>query len=268
MFPAIPSLISSATGTRSRQSDPEGQVSDYRQSHVQKGADYDRDLAMGTFDAYMTAREGLLLPPLVKKLFPNRQPKYLDFACGTGRITSLVEPLAGESYGVDVSAAMVAEAARKCARTTFVLRDITAQPLEQRGFDLATAFRFFGNAQDDLRRAALRAISTHLAMGGHFIFNNHRNYGSGRAILQRAAGRFEDHADLDMAKIRELLATAGLRVVRTTGIAWWQLAHRFDTPAAYRSQLARLLEPLSMLNVVAPLCPAYIVVAQKVAEPG
>ena len=37
---------------------------DYRQSHLQKGADYDRDIAGGTFDAYMTAREAVLLPPL------------------------------------------------------------------------------------------------------------------------------------------------------------------------------------------------------------
>jgi predicted TPR repeat methyltransferase len=241
--------------------------SDYRRSHLQKGADYDHEISDGSFNSYMTERERVLVPAIVRELFPATGPKYLDFACGTGRITSLVEPLARESRGVDVSASMVAEAAKKCPRTRFVLRDITTQPLDETDFDLATAFRFFGNAQDDLRRAVFRAISKHLVPGGFFVFNNHRNHGSGRAILQRATGRFEDHADLDLAKLRQLMAPAGLEVVRTTGIGWWQLAHRLDTPGAYRSALARLVEPLSTLNAVAPFCPAYIVVARKVAEP-
>ena len=241
---------------------------DYRQSHVGKGADYDRDLAAGAFDSYMTARETVLLPAIVRQLFPQTPPKYLDFACGTGRITSLVAPLARESFGVDVSGSMIAEAARKCPSTRFVLRDLTTEPLADRDFDLATAFRFFGNAQDDLRRAAFRAISRQLARGGYFVFNNHRNLGSGRARLQRASGRFDDHADLDLAKIRRLMEPAGLELVRTTGIGWWQLAHRLERPALLRSRLASLIEPISTLNAVAPYCPAYIVVARKRSEPA
>ncbi|MEZ5291854.1 MAG: class I SAM-dependent methyltransferase [Vicinamibacterales bacterium] len=240
---------------------------DYRRSHLAKGADYDRDISDGSFNSFMTEREAVLLPRLVSGLFPDGVPKYLDFACGTGRITSIVEPLARESRGVDVSASMVSEAARKCPRTKFVIRDITSQALDESDFAMVTAFRFFGNAQDDLRRAVFRAVSRHLAMGGYFVFNNHRNAGSWRAALQRAAGRYEDHADLDLAKLTALMAPAGLRIERTVGIGWWQLAHRFDTPTAFRSPLARLVEPLSTLNVVAPHCPAYIVLARKVSEP-
>jgi SAM-dependent methyltransferase len=239
---------------------------DYRRSHLEKGADYDRDLAAGTFDAFMTARESVLLPRIVSTLFPHRPEKYLDFACGTGRITALVAPLARDSVGVDVSATMVAEAARKCPRTRFVIRDITKVPLDERDFDLATAFRFFGNAEGDLRRAVFRAVSAHLRPGGCFVFNNHRNPGSGRARLQRALGRYEDHADLDFATLDGLVTSAGLRIERLVGIGWWQLAHRLDTPSAYRSSLARLLEPVSTWGPVASLCPAYIVVARKTGE--
>lgn len=241
---------------------------DYRQSHVGKGADYDRDLAAGAFDSYMTARETVLLPALVRELFSEAPPKYLDFACGTGRITSLVAPLARESWGVDVSASMVAEASRKCPATRFILRDLTTEPLDKRDFDLATAFRFFGNAQDALRGAAFRAISRHLVRGGYFVFNNHRNLGSGRALLQRASGRFDDHADLDLGKIRRLMEPAGLQLVRTIGIGWWQLAHRFERAGLLRSRLATLIEPISTINAVAPFCPAYIVVARKISEPA
>jgi SAM-dependent methyltransferase len=239
---------------------------DYRRSHLDKGADYDRALAVGTFDAFMTAREGLLLPRLVSGLFPQGPAKYLDFACGTGRITSLLEPQARQSVGVDVSASMVAEAAKKCPRTRFVLRDITKEPLDDTDFDLATAFRFFGNAEDELRRAVFGAIARHLRPGGYFIFNNHRNPGSGRARLQRAVGRYQDHADLDFTRLERLVTGAGLRIERTVGIGWWQLAHRFDTPSAYQSPLVRLLEPASTWGPVATLCPAYIVIARKTAD--
>jgi predicted TPR repeat methyltransferase len=241
--------------------------SDYRESHLVKGADYDEHISDGSFNTFMTEREALLLPKIVADLFPTTPPKYFDFACGTGRITSIVEPLARESWGVDVSASMVAEAAKKCGRTRFVIRDITKQALDEDGFDLATAFRFFGNAQDDLRRAVFVAVSRHLAMGGRFIFNNHRNARSGRALLQRATGRYEDHADLDLAKLERLLNASGLQIERLVGIGWWQLAHRFDTPGAYRSAFAKALEPLSTWSLLAPYCPAYIVVARKVAEP-
>jgi predicted TPR repeat methyltransferase len=237
---------------------------DYRLSHLEKGADYDEAIDDGAFNSFMTEREAVLLPRLLSQLFPSTRPKYFDFACGTGRITSLLEPHTRESWGVDVSASMVAQAAKKCARTRFVIRDITTQPLDESGFDLATAFRFFGNAQDELRRTVFRAVAAHLADGGYFVFNNHRNSRSIRALLQRATGRYEDHADLDLAKLKALMAPAGLRVERTVGIGWWQVASRLDTPAAFASPLARLLEPLSTLPGIGPLCPAYIVVARKV----
>ena len=105
---------------------------------------------------------------------------------------------------------MVAEAVRKCPQTRFDVADITAQPLDDTAFDLATAFRFFGNAQPALRKAALAAVSRHLVRGGYFVFNNHRNAGSGRAILQRATGRYEDTADLDLAMLRTLLRDGGI----------------------------------------------------------
>jgi SAM-dependent methyltransferase len=243
------------------------QPADYRQSHLEKGADYDIALAAGTFDSYMTAREAILLPRIVARLFPATPPKYLDFACGTGRITSLAAPLSRQSRGVDVSEAMLEEARKKCPKTRFDVRDITAEPLEDRDFELITAFRFFGNAQPDLRQAVFRAVSQHLVHGGYLVFNNHRNHGSFRARLQRATGRYEDVADLDFAMLRGLLRDAGFVIEFAMGIGWWLAAHRLDTPAAFRSSLVRLIEPVSTLSWMAPYCPAYIVVARKIGAP-
>jgi hypothetical protein len=67
--------------------------------------------------------------------------------------------------------------------------------------------------------------------------------------------------------LRDLLRDAGFAIEFATGIGWWLAAHRLDTPAAFRSSLVGLIEPLSTLNWMAPYCPAYIVVARKIGEP-
>lgn len=239
---------------------------DYRQSHLQKGADYDAALNDGSFNAYMTAREAILLPQIVRRLFPARPPKYLDFACGTGRITSLVAPLARESYGVDVSASMISEAVRKSPQTRFCVQDLTSSSLDDQDFELATAFRFFGNAQPELRQSVMKAVARHLSPGGYFVFNNHRNRGSWHAKLQRAVGRYEDIADLDYQGIQQLLTNAGFSIVGTVGIAWWLMMHRLDSPRVFKSPLTRLIEPISEWPAVAPCCPACIIIAQRTGE--
>src|SRR3954454_9558254 len=106
---------------------PDGEGADYRHSHLAKGEDYDRDLSRGDFDTYMTAREREILARIVPRLFPGGVPRYLDFACGTGRITQMMEALSAESFAVNISEAMMDQARRKCARTTFLLRDVTRE---------------------------------------------------------------------------------------------------------------------------------------------
>lgn len=100
---------------------------DYRSSHLAKGEAYDSFLARSSFDAYMAARERDLITKIVGAYFPNRIPRYLDFACGTGRVTSVVAPSAVASFGIDVSGTMIDEARRKLPGTTFLVTDITRQ---------------------------------------------------------------------------------------------------------------------------------------------
>ena len=86
---------------------------DYRDSHASRGDSYDARLAGQPFDAYMARWEAWWLPRLVARLHPDGVPRYLDFACGTGRITGIVAPLARESVGVDVSESMLSRARAK-----------------------------------------------------------------------------------------------------------------------------------------------------------
>ena len=139
----------------------------YHESHTQKGADYDRDiLEAGNFDTYMAQRETKVLRSVVPKLFPDGVPRYLDFACGTGRVTSVVEQLAQDSNGLDIPDSMLVEARQKCSKTTFISGDIIRESLDIAPVDLVTAFRFFGNAEDELRNSVLSKLSDLVKPGG------------------------------------------------------------------------------------------------------
>jgi SAM-dependent methyltransferase len=75
---------------------------DYRHSHVDTdAAEYDRP--KGVRYSYFHKRHHEILTDLVPELYPGGIDTYLDFACGTGRVTLTVEPFASVSHGVDIS---------------------------------------------------------------------------------------------------------------------------------------------------------------------
>lgn len=236
---------------------------DYRAVHLAKGSRYDANLAESPFDAYMSGWERKHLPQVLKRFYPDGPQRYLDFACGTGRITEQVAPLARESTGVDISPTMIEEAKKKCPQTRFHLADLTQQDLDLGEFDLVTSFRFFGNAQDELREGALRAITRRLARGGHLLINSHRNPRALYALLDRATGGTSGSMDLHLPKLRGLLSRHGLEIVALQPIGAWMfrtslmLSTRPDDARAIRNE-ARFGAEL-----FAPIAPDLIVVARK-----
>ena len=242
--------------------------SDYRRSHLERGADYDAALAYDPFDAFLAARERALLLEAVARAFPRGIPRYLDFACGTGRITQLVAPLAVQSYGVDVSETMLAQARAKCPGTTFLLRDLTHEPAGIEPVQLVTAFRFFGNAQDELRRDAIRAMHAVLAEHGILILDNHRNpwtvrQGIRRLVGDRANDTGDGRLDLNHWKLRRLLIGGGFEVVSLRGIGFWLFRARLAQAGVLESRTAGLLESASRLPILGRFSPAYVLVARK-----
>ncbi len=237
---------------------PEG---DYRTSHLTKGADYDDALSHDAFDSYMTTVERRLIEQLVARLFPEGLEKYLDFACGTGRITEIIEPLARESWGVDVSPVMLEQATLKCAHTQFINGDLTRESLSIPLVDLVTAFRFLANAQDELRREALRAMRDQMKEDGYLIINNHRNAWSIRNLL---TSHGPERIDLHYGKLRRLLTDAGFRVRRTYGIGFWYVRYKLNRAEVVRSRVVQMIEPLSIIRPVAFFCPDMVVLAQRI----
>jgi SAM-dependent methyltransferase len=241
---------------------PEIPADDYRLSHLAKGGEYDSQLASQPFSIYMGSREQEILDRLIPSLFPNGIPRYLDFACGTGRISEVVRRYATESVGVDVSETMLAKARLRCPTMSFIRKDVTAEQLSLGQFDLITAFRFFGNAQDELRLSALRAIHTLLADDGYFILNNHRNPWSALALIGRFTG-VDSPVELTALKLRRLLHGAGFRIVSSHGFGAWLVRNRLLEPRFLESSAGRLAERLSRLGLFLPWSPDAIIVARK-----
>lgn len=237
-------------------------MASYRDSHLAKSSDYDQDLKSDAFDSFMAENEERFLKLAIPRLFPNGIPRYLDFACGTGRITSLVENYAKDSYAVDVSENMQELAKQKCRNTTFYLQDITANPLTIDPVQLVTAFRFFGNAEDNLRISALGALKKKIVPGGYLVINNHRNPSSLYLKIDNLRGG-NDPADLSPKKLNIMLKNSGFSIITIYGIGWWFIHRRLNRKAVCQSWLLKLMEPISRLPLVSNICPDYILIAKK-----
>jgi SAM-dependent methyltransferase len=237
-------------------------VTSYRDSHLGKGADYDRALAHDPLDAYMARRERAIVLALLPQLQQAGVRRALDFACGTGRMTQLLDGAAEACFGVDVSESMVAQARAKCPHTRFFVQDILEQPLPIAPVQLVTAFRFFGNAEDGLRVRALQAIYRSLAPGGYLLLNDHENPWALQQLLRRLMGE-RPRADLHHWKLRRLLRGAGFSVRRTFGIGLWIYRAKLQRPDVLNSRWTDALELLSGIPVLNRLCPDAVILAQR-----
>jgi predicted TPR repeat methyltransferase len=153
----------------------------YRDSHKysSKGFEYEAYYQTQRWERFLWSRERQIIQQILKKYFAGREIHLLDFACGTGRITSFLENHVKTSTGVDVSGSMLAIAKKKLKRTEIIEADITVDNVfKGRKFNLVTAFRFFVNAEPHLRSAAMEALAGLLSKDGYFVFNNHQSYGS------------------------------------------------------------------------------------------
>src|SRR4030042_4977945 len=153
----------------------------YRDSHnySTKGAEYETYYQTQRWERFLWSREQEIIKQILEKYYAGRDIHRLDFACGTGRITSFLEEHVKTSTSVDVSASLLAMARKKLKRTEIIEADITVDNVfKGRKFNLITAFRFFVNAEPSLRVAAMQALSKLLSDDGYFVFNNHQSYGS------------------------------------------------------------------------------------------
>jgi len=192
----------------------------YRESHKYegKGAEYEAYYQNKAWQRFLWSREQEIILRILKKYFTGRDIHLLDFACGTGRITELLENRVKTSTGIDVSGSMLAIAREKLKRTEIIETDITAENvLKPRKFNLITAFRFFLNAEPELRSAAIKAIAELLDEDGYFVFNNHQNSGSPWIKLRYSRHRKKNPEGtfnvMSIKQMKNLVEEAGLEIV-------------------------------------------------------
>ncbi len=215
-------------------------------------------LSSGGFGHYMVAREAELVEALVDQMLPSQRERYLDFACGSGRILSVIAPHFRDVVAVDVSENMVQAAREKVPAAMFHLVDLTKQELDIGRFDLVSAFRFFGNAEDSLRRSVLDALRARVKDSGFLLINNHRNPSS---LLARIS-RERKGMDLNYGKLQGLLRDHSFKIVKKIPIGTWMLRHRWCEQAVWDSPMGRIGDRLTAIPLLARFSPDMIILAK------
>ena len=210
----------------------------YRESHKYegKGAEYETYYQNKAWQRFLWSREQEIILRILEKYFTGRDIHLLDFACGTGRITELLENRVKTSTGIDVSGSMLAIARKKLKRTEVIETDITAENvLKPRKFNLITAFRFFLNAEPELRSAAIRAIAELLDEDGYLVFNNHQNSGSPWIKLRYARHRMKNPEGtfnvMSIEQMKKLVEEAGLEIIEICPVGFF---HPPKIPVSHR----------------------------------
>jgi SAM-dependent methyltransferase len=160
---------------------------DYSKSHHGKGAEYHEHFQTRPGRRLAWQYEQAFLTEIVQECGPIRA--HLDFAGGTGRVAAALERFCQVQTVLDVSPSMLRIAQTHLSRARILCADFRTDPciVEPGTMDMVTAFRFFPNAELDLRESAMRFIAESLTPGGCLICNNHRNFWSPTYVLGRVA---------------------------------------------------------------------------------
>ena len=215
----------------------------YVERHKGRGADYAETFSpeANPYRAMVWRLERRALDDILRRYLVPGKIAQLDFACGTGRILGHFRDQVASATGVDVSPSMMEVARTAAPAAELIEADLTRNDvLGDRSFDLVTAFRFFPNAEPELRRSALSALARHLAPGGILVFNNHKNRNSLRRRLLRLLGRdVVTLGTMSHVEVESLVAGAGLQILEVVPLAVLPTLGAADSPAHGAGGVAR-----------------------------
>lgn len=160
-------------------------INDYRLSHTAKGygQHYEKTFSSKRTGFYYKTCEQPFLNKLFSEIAKNSNGPVLDFACGTGRITKILNNHFTDITAIDVSDEMLQSAKKSLPQIKFLHTDVSRENVLNRKFKLITAFRFILNAQPELRNQCLHWINKHLKDDGVLIINNHLRKNSLKGLL-------------------------------------------------------------------------------------
>lgn len=194
----------------------------YKESHLELGGIYDKVLS-NKFEQSLWKNEKKLLVDIFKKLnLSKKKAKVLDFACGTGRITSFLENYYDNLTGVDISQSMLDKAKTKVNKAKLIKKDILTQSFKNK-FDLIVSFRFFLNAEKSLRYEIMKKLHSNLSDDGYLVFNVHGNRRSLLGLVfyfQKKLGFKGILNTMSPKETEELIKKSGFRIVDKFGLGF------------------------------------------------
>jgi SAM-dependent methyltransferase len=215
-------------------------------------AAYDEVICQHEEDPVWAAEQGLLTM-LIRRHLPHPQSaRTIDFACGSGRILKVLQPIVGDLTGVDISAAMLERAAARMPGVKLVQADILCTPESlPSDVDLVTAFRFLLLAEPPLRENCLRVLANRLrAERGIIVVNSHGNPWSfrlGARVRDAILARNTSLPHFSMRDMKLLAAKCGLRLVEATGCGFIPRSVQRRLPATWCARLERAMSGMPLL---------------------
>lgn len=192
-------------------------MSSYRESHIGsgKGVWYD--------DTHARKVDALIWDNFIKDALSAEfaaaaargARRYLDFACGTGRVLRIGSRHFEESVGIDISPDMLEVARERVPQAHLMCLDVTRDVDEATGsFDCVSMFRFLLNAEPALRHEVLAWLARHMPAGATLIGNNHMETLSISGVVTVASrtlfGRRRNY--LSRRGVERMLADAGFSI--------------------------------------------------------
>jgi glycosyltransferase involved in cell wall biosynthesis/ubiquinone/menaquinone biosynthesis C-methylase UbiE len=234
----------------------------YRDSHAtaERARAYSRTYEAGYYAVeWATFERQFLRQVLSEHAGPNS--RFLDLACGTGRVLSEAEDLFPVTVGVDISAPMLAIAKERCTRSLLVCGASEELPLNQQ-FDVVVLLRFFLNAEPELRLATLRTLQKVVRPGGMVIVNTHAQPLSPLGLMHRLRERHgARRPTLSSKDLSTLLSTHGFVVAAVEHYGLMPRPGRFY-PRSYSAVHRRSLG-ISVPSPLGFLCQSALVVARR-----
>jgi SAM-dependent methyltransferase len=146
--------------------------------------------------------------------------RYLDFACGTGRVLKVGTEHFERCVGVDISDDMLTVARDRVPTARFVCADVTVDGDSVSGaFDCVTLFRFLLNAERSLSLEVLAWLADHMPPGATLIGNNHMNTVSFRGVSSVVANAVlrSSHNHLSRRGTAKMLEESGFKICEWSG---------------------------------------------------
>ena len=244
---------------------------DYRESHASEGygGRYVKTYSEGYYHHQWLTLEEPLLQGLLRARREAGATRLLDFACGTGRILGSGSAIFDAPTGIDVSDSMLEIARESYPGANIFRHDITREPFEG-SFDVITAFRFFLNAQPELRSDVLTALRPLLAPSGRLIANVHVNATSPLGMAYRVRNALKRRTVANTLSFHQFESTLVKHGFEVEDTYWYSYLPR---PGWYfGGAVGSLLLPVERVCRVLPVprqtAQSFMVVARRSDSPG